>query len=59
MSSIRPTEAASPSWTQSMAATAIEAPVRAGERVMSPVKVTMTVHVHVSLLDNSFTMSAQ
>ena len=35
MSSIRPTEAASPSWTQSMEATAIEVPVRAGERVMA------------------------
>ncbi len=27
-----PTDAASPSWTQSMATTAIEAPERAGER---------------------------
>ena len=33
--SIRPTEAARPSWTQSMDTTAIEAPVRAGERVVA------------------------
>ena len=35
--SIRPTEAARPSWTQNMDATAMEAPVRAGECDMSPV----------------------
>ncbi|GAA1937787.1 hypothetical protein GCM10009797_34270 [Nocardioides hwasunensis] len=55
MSSTRPTETASPSWTQSIDATAIEAPVRARERVMGPVKDIATVRVHVTFLDVSFT----
>ncbi|GIM65921.1 hypothetical protein Pve01_87010 [Planomonospora venezuelensis] len=60
---MRPTEAARPSCTQSIEATAIDAPVRAAEceadECMTPVDGARTVRVHVILLDGSFVASTQ
>ncbi|GAA5117337.1 hypothetical protein GCM10023339_27960 [Alloalcanivorax gelatiniphagus] len=56
---MRLTDTARPTWTQSMEATAIEVPVRAGERDMAPVEDTGIVHVHVTPLDTPFIESAQ